>query len=256
MTMTDDDLETYLDIYVSRLNPQGRKELGDYLAPRIAAAVGIDPETAETRFTHGWSNREYRHADWYPARYGDSWYLDPIDDPPIWLKAYLWCPGWFARAPGAELWVRFDLLPDAVRERLEPRRAPRPEWETPDENGWLARRADHIRAVEADPKRKQAIEEYLADVKAEAQKIDTENAEFLRDHVPGGDPYDLYVLPLELIDVDKAIFVRRLPDGFWVLLEDLPLDMQLKLENRPKPSFSISSEGEPPWLDERDNDKG
>jgi hypothetical protein len=231
MTMTNDDLEAYLDKYVSRLNPHGREELTNYLIPRIAKAARIDPETAETRSSHGWSMRAHRHADWYPARFGDSWYLDPIDNPPSWLEAYLWDSGWFARAPGGELWVRFDLLPDAVRKRLTP--PSQREW-SPEEQEIMARRDEYMRAVEADPQRKRYIDEYLADVKAEAQKIETENAEFFRHHVVFEDPYNLYGLPVELTiaTLVKPTFVRRLPDGFWVLLEDLPADMRLKLRNK------------------------
>jgi hypothetical protein len=236
MTMTDDELKTYLDKYGSRLNPHGRKELANYLIPRIAEAARIDPETALTCcFNHG----DGRSAP--PGLY------DALGgDPPEWLQAYLWLPERFARAPSSELWVRFDLLSDAVRKRLTP--PSQVEW-SPEEQEIMAERDEYIRAVKAEPERGQYIKKYLADVKAEAQRIDVDaEVEVFCCYAAYEDPYGIYGLPPELsiCSIGKETFVRRLPDGFGVLLEDLPADMQLKLRNkRSTPSAFPATEG---WL--------
>jgi hypothetical protein len=204
------DLEAYLDKYVSRLNPHDREELANNLALSIAEAARIDPKTAVTRYDKG----------------GDA----GDDGSPFWLQAYRWRGSWSARAPDSKLWVRADLLPETVCKQLQPKS--KYPW-TPEEADHIARGIDYRRAVEADPKRKQKIDGYLAEVNAEAQKIDVENAEFCSMYALHEDPYGLYGLPFELsTGVAKRNFVRRLPDGFWVMGEDLPADMALKLYRR------------------------
>jgi hypothetical protein len=228
MTMTDDDLKTYLDKYVSRRNPQGRKELGDYLAPRIAEASRIDPETAQTCFNNG------KRSD-PPGLYDDVG-----DDPPSWLRAYLSGPNRFARAPGSELWVSFDLLSDATRERLEERVRPK---RVPDDvDKAIARMAEYDRNMA--PERKQRIATFLAEVKAEAPMIDAETAEVTWEWRDIYDPYCIYSRPSDLhFQTGREYFARNPGSDVWVHFGDLPNETALKLAHKCKPSFTLSSEG-------------
>jgi hypothetical protein len=224
MMMTDDDLKTYFDKYVSRLNPHGRKKLDDYLSPRRAEALRIDPKTARTCFNNG------SRSD------PPGLYEDVGDDPPTWLRAYLSEPGQFARAPGSELWVSFDLLPDATRERLEERVKPK---RVPDDfDEAIARMAEHDRNMA--PERKQRIEAFLAEAKAEAQKIDAETAEVTWDWREFFDPYCIYSRPSEFhFQVGREYFARNPGSDVWVHFADLPAEMRLKLRHKRKPSFTV-----------------
>jgi hypothetical protein len=70
-----------------------------FLASRKEAALKIDPETAEVFWTYGLVGDPYGVHDLLPEEE---------------------CIGrnYFARAPGSDIWVSFDDLPNGVHDRL------------------------------------------------------------------------------------------------------------------------------------------
>jgi hypothetical protein len=76
-----------------------KKRKQQWLAIRKEAGLKIDPETAEVFWEHGQ----------VPDPYG----LYDLTD-----EEYCVGRNYFARAPGSDVWVSFDDLPDAVCDRL------------------------------------------------------------------------------------------------------------------------------------------
>jgi hypothetical protein len=67
------------------------------------------------------------------------------------------------------------------------------------------------------------VKAFLADRRAAGLLIDPANCEKTRIYVELDDPYGLFeFIPEELSCISKEWFVRSLPDGGWVYVNDLP----------------------------------
>ena len=81
------------------VNMSDTAEIDQWLAARKREALNIDPKTAEVTWVYGQSFDPYDVRD-LPEEYRQV------------QRHY------FARAPGSEIWVVFDDLPDDTRETL------------------------------------------------------------------------------------------------------------------------------------------
>jgi hypothetical protein len=90
------------DIPVTKKTASQKAEDEQWLAVRKEAGLKIDPETAEVHWCYGLTLDPYGVLD--------EWEL-PEEFHQIGRE-------YFARSPGSDVWVIFDDLPDAVRERL------------------------------------------------------------------------------------------------------------------------------------------
>jgi hypothetical protein len=66
------------------------------------------------------------------------------------------------------------------------------------------------------------VEAFLAGRRADAQLIDPENCEIFKYAVESVDIYELFDVPDEWSCVGGELFVRNLPDGYWVWVGDVP----------------------------------
>jgi hypothetical protein len=83
------------------------------------------------------------------------------------------------------------------------------------------------------------VEAFLAERKAEAQRIDPANCEVYCRFGQVLDPYDLFDVPEEWRCVGRDWFVRNLPDGHWVWDGDLPEDIRHALASKLEADHSL-----------------
>jgi hypothetical protein len=94
------------DIPVRKRTASENAEIEKWLAIRKEAGLKIDPETAEVDWNY------CQTLDPYGVQ--DEWEL-PTEFDQVGRE-------YFARSPGSDVWVSFDDLPDAVREKLRAKR--------------------------------------------------------------------------------------------------------------------------------------
>ena len=90
------------DIPVKKKTASEKAEIERWLAIRKEAGVKIDPETAEVDWDYG--------NDFDPYGVWDEWEV-PEEFEVVGRQRW-------ARSPGSDIWVHFDDLPDAVREKI------------------------------------------------------------------------------------------------------------------------------------------
>jgi hypothetical protein len=106
-----------------------------------------------------------------------------------------------------------------------------------DERAFWAKRKEYDRNM--DPMKRAEIQAFLAEAKAEAQRIDPETAEVTFWWSDIDDPYCVYGRPVAC--VGREYFARNPDSDIWVWFGDLPKKTLKKLEHRRKPSFSATS---------------
>jgi hypothetical protein len=116
----------------------------------------------------------------------------------------------------------------------------------PSEAEFWAKRNEHDQNI--DCKRREEIETFLAEAKAEALSIDPETADVTFWWSDFDDPYCVYGRPEEFwYCIGREYFARNTDSDIWVWFGDLPKESREKLKHRRKPSFNINVDGQVIW---------
>jgi hypothetical protein len=184
-----------------------RDEINAWLAVRKEAALQIDEATAE--------------VDWWDVRE-----LDPYGvDPDLAEKSREFVPAYFACAPGGDIWVNFDDLPDEVRDALCQR------VQNLMEQNLMRRSSGAVVEVEDNEDTRKIVMQfndpevkgYLAVRKRAALRIDPATAEVYCWYARTVDPYGVISdMPEMYSQIGREYFVRASGSDICVSAGDIP----------------------------------